>query len=83
MSRNIYFLLLALILGSAALPARAQNQTTPPSAGSSLSPEQLMAKEKAIEEHAKKRAACKKQAKEAGLGLTERHKFVKDCMAEK
>ncbi|HLL27720.1 MAG TPA: hypothetical protein VKT73_08725 [Xanthobacteraceae bacterium] len=42
-----------------------------------------MAKEKAVEEHHEKRLACKKQAKEAGLGYFDRKKFVSDCMAAK
>jgi len=43
----------------------------------------MMAKEKAVEEHAQKRTACKKQSKEAGLGFIARKKFVRDCMAAK
>jgi hypothetical protein len=43
----------------------------------------MLAKEKAVEEHAKKRVECKKQSKEAGLGLMASRKFVRDCMAAK
>ena len=51
--------------------------------GQIFSPEQMMAKEKAVEQHAQKRADCKRQAKEAGLGYTARKKFVRECMEEK
>jgi len=82
MSRNGFFLLLVLIVGVAAQPAAAQAPAAPASA-SPLTPEKILAKEKAVEEHAKKRADCKKQAKDAGLGLMGRRKFVTECMAVK
>jgi hypothetical protein len=43
----------------------------------------MMAKEKAVEEHAEKRAECRKQAKVAGLGFMARKEFVRECMAAK
>ena len=78
-----YFLPLVLIVGVAAAPALAQGQLPPSIAASSLTPEKMMAKEKAVEEHAQKRAVCKKQAKEARLGVVVRKNFVRDCMAAK
>jgi len=83
MSRNTYILSLILIAGALAGPASAQAPATPPASPSPLSPEQMMAKEKAVEQHAQKRADCKRQAKEAGLGYTARKKFVRECMEEK
>ena len=80
MSRIGYFLLLVLTFGAVIAPTRAQ--TVQPMS-SSLAPEKMMAKEKAVEEHAKKHAECKKQSKEAGLGFIARKKFVSDCMAAK
>ena len=77
MSRNEFFVLLVLPVGLAVGAAFAQT----PAPSSSLAPEKMMAKEKAVEEHAEKRRACKKQAKEAGLNLMTRRKFVRDCMA--
>ena len=77
MTRNEYFLLLVLVVGLAAGSVLAQEQ----SFSSSLTPQQIMAKEKAVAEHAQKRAECRKQAKENGLGLMSRRKFVHECMA--
>ena len=54
-----------------------------PVPGSSLAPEKMMAKEKAVEEHAEKRRECKKQAKDAGLNIVTRRQFMRDCMAAK
>jgi hypothetical protein len=48
---------------------------------SSLAPEKMMAKEKAVEQHAQRRAECRKQAKQNGLGWLGRRKFVHECMA--
>jgi len=79
MTRIGYFLLLVLIVSVAAGRVLAQEQPF----SSSLTPQQIMAKEKAVEEHAQKRAECKKQAKENGLGLMSRRKFVRECMAAK
>jgi hypothetical protein len=79
MSRKEIFLLLVLVVSVAAGFALAQEQPF----SSSLSPQQIMAKEKAVEEHAQKRAECRKQAKEAGLGWIGRRKFVHECMAAK
>jgi hypothetical protein len=76
MSRNEYFLLLVLAVGVAAGSVLAQEQPF----SSSLTPQQVMAKEKAVAAHAQKRSACKKQAKEAGLGFMVRKKFMRDCM---
>jgi hypothetical protein len=81
MSRAGCFLLFVLILGLAADPAPAQAPVPPPVSTSSLTPDKMLAKEKAVEEHAQKRAACKSQAKEAGLGMMARRNFVRDCMA--
>ena len=75
-----YVLLLVLTFGAVIAPTRAQ--TVQPMS-SSLAPEKMMAKEKAVEEHAAKRRACKSQAKEAGLGMTKRRKFMLECMAAK
>ena len=83
MARIGYCLLLVVVVGSAAAPALAEGQVPPPIAASSLTPEKMMAKEKAVEEHAQKRTECKKQSKEAGLGFIARKKFVRDCMAVK
>jgi hypothetical protein len=83
MSRTGYFLLLVLIVGLAADSAFAQAPATPPVTSSSLTPEQMMAKEKAVEAHAEKRAECRKQAKENGLNWLGRRKFVHECMAAK
>jgi hypothetical protein len=79
MTRNKYFLLLVLVVGLAAGSVLAQEQPF----SSSLTPQQIMAKEKAVAEYAQKRAECKKQAKENGLGLMSRRKFVRECMAAK
>jgi len=79
MSRKEIFVSLALMAGLIAGTAFAQ--TAAP--GSSLAPEKMMAKEKAVEEHAEKRRACKKQSKDAGLNIVTRRKFVRDCMATK
>ena len=79
MSRNGYFLLLVLAVGIAAGAVLAQEQPF----SSSLTPQQIMAKEKAVAEHAQKRAECKKQAKENRLGWIDRRKYVRDCMAAK
>ncbi len=81
MTRIGYFLPLVLIVGAAASPLLAQAPA--PLTASSLTPEKMMAKEKAVAEHAQKRAACKNQAKEAGLGFRARRKYVRDCMAAK
>jgi hypothetical protein len=81
MTRIGYFLLLVLIVGLAADPIFAQTPAQPPVAASSLAPEKMMAKEKAVEEHAQKRAECRKQAKQNGLGWLGRRKFVHECMA--
>jgi hypothetical protein len=81
MTRTGYFLPLVLILGLGS--ALAQAPASPPVATSSLAPEKMMAKEKAVEEHAEKRAECRKQAKENGLGWLGRRKFVHECMAAK
>jgi hypothetical protein len=78
MARNEYFLLLVLVVGLAAGSALAQEQ---PFSSSSLTPQQIMAKEKAVAEHAQKRAECRKQAKENKLGWLGRRKFVHECMA--
>jgi hypothetical protein len=77
MTRNEYFLLLVLVVGLAAGSVLAQEQ----SFSSSLTPQQIMAKEKAVAEHAQKRAECRKQAKENKLGWLGRRKFVHECMA--
>ena len=77
MARNEYFLLLVLVVGLAAGSVLAQEQ----SFSSSLTPQQIMAKEKAVAEHAQKRAECRKQAKENKLGWLGRRKFVHECMA--
>jgi|GEM_PF-2452825 hypothetical protein len=82
MARIGYCLLLVVVVGWAAAPLRAQAPAAP-APSSSLTPEKMMAKEKAVEEHAKKHAECKKQSKEAGLGFIARKKFVSDCMAAK
>jgi len=82
MARIGYCLLLVVVVGSAAAPLHAQAPASP-EPRSSLTPEKMMAKEKAVEEHAQKRTACKKQSKEAGLGFIARKKFVRDCMAAK
>ena len=79
MTRIGYFLLLVLVVGLATGSVMAQEQPF----SSSLTPQQIMAKEKAVAEHAQKRAECKKQAKENGLGLMSRRKFVRECMAAK
>jgi hypothetical protein len=79
MSRIGYFLLLVLVVGVPAGRVLAQEQPF----SSSLTPQQIMAKEKAVAEHAQKRAECKKQAKENGSGLMSRRKFVRECMAAK
>ena len=79
MSRNGYFLLLVLAIGIAAGAVLAQEQPF----SSSLTPQQIMAKEKAVAEHAQKRSECKKQAKENRLGWIDRRKYVRDCMAAK
>ena len=76
MLRIGYFLLLILIVG---LAGRVLAQEQPFS--SSLTPQQIMAKEKAVAEHAEKRAECRKQAKENKLGWLGRRKFVHQCMA--
>jgi hypothetical protein len=80
MARNGNFILLLLALGFTAGSVLAQ---VPPPPSSSLMPEKMMAKEKAVEERAAKRRECKTQAKEAGLGLMARRKFVTKCMATK
>ncbi|HEY4863129.1 MAG TPA: hypothetical protein VIH65_03355 [Xanthobacteraceae bacterium] len=77
MVRNEYFLLLVLVVGLAAGSVLAQEQPF----SSSLTPQQIMAKEKAVAEHAQKRAECRKQAKENKLGWLGRRKFVHECMA--
>jgi hypothetical protein len=77
MARNEYFLLLVLVVGLAAGSVLAQEQPF----SSSLTPQQIMAKEKAVAEHAQKRAECRKQAKENKLGWPDRRKFVHECMA--
>jgi hypothetical protein len=77
MARNEYFLLLVLVVGLAAGSVLAQEQPF----SSSLTPQQIMAKEKAVAEHAQKRAECRKQAKENKLGWLGRRKFVHECMA--
>ena len=58
MSRLGYLLLLILIAGLAAGPLLAQAPAAPPPS-SPLTPEKMMAKEKAVEAHAQKRSACK------------------------
>jgi hypothetical protein len=83
MSRFGYLLLLVLSVGSAAAPLFAQVPVPPSGSASSLTPDKMMAKEKAVEEHAQKRAECKKQAKENRLGWTDRRKYVRNCMAAK
>jgi hypothetical protein len=50
---------------------------------SPMSPEKIAAKEKAVSDHAKKRADCKKQAKDKKLSLLKKEAFVCDCMAKK
>jgi hypothetical protein len=77
MVRNEYFLLLVLVVCLAAGSVLAQEQPF----SSSLTPQQIMAKEKAVAEHAQKRAECRKQAKENKLGWLDRRKFVHECMA--
>jgi len=77
MARTEYFLLLVLVVGLAAGSVLAQEQPF----SSSLTPQQIMAKEKAVAEHAQKRAECRKQAKENKLGWLGRRKFVHECMA--
>ena len=77
MTRNEYFLLLVLVVGLAAGSVLAEEQPF----SSSLTPQQIMAKEKAVAEHAQKRAECRKQAKENKLGWLGRRKFVHECMA--
>ena len=77
MSRNRYFLLLVLAAGMAASRVLAQEQPF----SSSLTPQQIMAKEKAVAEQAQKRAECKKQAKENRLGWIDRRKYVRNCLA--
>ncbi|HXM31365.1 MAG TPA: hypothetical protein VN919_04300 [Xanthobacteraceae bacterium] len=77
MARNEYFLLLVLVVGLAAGSVLAEEQPF----SSSLTPQQIMAKEKAVAEHAQKRAECRKQAKENKLGWLGRRKFVHECMA--
>ena len=77
MVRNEYFLLLVLVVGLAAGSVLAEEQPF----SSSLTPQQIMAKEKAVAEHAQKRAECRKQAKENKLGWLGRRKFVHECMA--
>jgi len=77
MARNEYFLLLVLVVGLAAGSVLAEEQPF----SSSLTPQQIMAKEKAVAEHAQKRAECRKQAKENKLGWLGRRKFVHKCMA--
>ncbi len=82
MTRIGYCLPLVLIVGLAADSLFAQAPVPPPVYASSfLTPEKIAAKEKAVEEHAQKRAACRKQAKEDGLGWIGRRKFVHECMA--
>jgi hypothetical protein len=80
MSRIGYFLLLVLAFGSDVASVQAQTVQPMPS---SLTPEKMLAKEKAVEEHAAKRRACKSKAKEAGLNVATRGKFVRECMAVK
>jgi hypothetical protein len=82
MTRIGYCLPLVLIVGLATGPLLAQ-APAPTVSTSSLAPEKMLAKEKAVEEHAEKRAECRKQAKEAGLGWLGRRKFVHECMAAK
>ncbi len=79
MLRIEYFLLLILVVGLAAGRVLAQEQPF----SSSLTPQQIMAKEKAVAEYAEKRAECRKQAKENKLGWLRRRKFVHECMAAK
>jgi hypothetical protein len=79
MLRIEYFLLLILVVGLAAGRVLAEEQPF----SSSLTPQQIMAKEKAVAEHAEKRAECRKQAKENKLGWLGRRKFVHECMAAK
>ena len=62
------FLLLLVLSTGLAEPAPAQA----PVPSSPLTPEKIAAKEKAVAEHAEKRAGCRRQAKEAGLALMER-----------
>lgn len=81
MTRIGYCLPLVLIVGLAVDPLFAQTPVPPPVSASSLTPEKIAAKEKAVEQHAQKRAACRKQAKENGLGWIGRRKFVHECMA--
>jgi hypothetical protein len=83
MSRIGYCLPFVLIVGLSASPAPAQAPVPPPVSASFLAPEKMMAKEKAVAEHAEKRAECRKQAKENGLGWIGRRKFVHECMAAK
>jgi hypothetical protein len=79
MLRIGYFLLLILIVGLAAGRVLAEEQPF----SSSLTPQQIMAKERTVAEHAEKRAECRKQAKENKLGWLGRRKFVHECMAAK
>jgi|GEM_PF-5119009 len=50
---------------------------------SPMSPEKIAAKEKSVSDNAKKRADCKKQAKDEKLSWRKREAFVRDCMARK
>jgi hypothetical protein len=83
MTRIGYFLPLVLIVGLTAGTTLAQAPASPPVTASSLTPEQMMAKERAVEAHAEKRTECRKQAKENGLNWLGRRKFVHECMAAK
>jgi hypothetical protein len=83
MPRSGRFLLLPIAFALVAIPAAApgQNQPSGSAPSYSLAPDKMMAKEKAVEQHAKKRAECKQQAKIAGLGVIARKHFVRECMA--
>jgi hypothetical protein len=81
MARSECFLVLLIVSTVASASAMAQNQPAVPAGSSSLTPEKMMTKEKAVEQHAKKRAECKQQAKEASLGVMARKRFMRDCMA--
>jgi hypothetical protein len=80
-SRRFLLMLLATALVAPPVAAPGQNQPSGSAPSYSLAPDKMMAKEKAVEEHAKKRAECKQQAKIAGLGVVARKRFVRECLA--
>ncbi len=71
------FVLIALAAGTFGFESGFAQSSSP------MSPERIAAKEKAVSDHAKRRADCKKQAKDEKLSLRKRQPFVHDCLARK